>query len=74
MERPRLVTSKDVQYERSEDEEANIMDQSESESEFTSESGEEDGDDEEYESEAKRSPKVFQISTSHHCKPLHIMI
>ena len=75
MDRPRRAAAKAVQYyDIREDEEADIMHQSESEAEVTSDSGEEDGDEEEYESDAGCSPEVLQISTSHHCNPLHIMI
>ena len=75
MDRPRRAAAKAVQYyDIREDEEADIMHQSESEAEVTSDSGEEDGDEEEYESDAGCRPEVLQISTSHHWNPLHIMI
>jgi len=75
MQRPRRVATKAVQYEEiNEDEEADVMDQSESEAELTSTSFDPDGDDEEYEFESNHSPKVFQVSTTHNCKPLYIMI
>ena len=61
MERPRRAAGTAPRYEVSKDEDQDFMDQSESEAEFMPDSGEEDGDDEQYESEAERSPKVFQI-------------